>query len=175
MWLRKENSVVGVRVPERMRDGSHQASPWAGSSGSRSSGGQLPLCSSSCPSWVAYLIIRDMRRRSRSSASGPGLEKTLTTPISEASPFGFPRLFCPFLSSMSVRLSVYSRAQVYPALTPSAFRKQLPRRICLSIGRTPFQRRCERSSTVGAVLRGGCGPAPYSCQRRIRFDPLSPV
>ena len=79
---------------------------WA-SGGESCSGG-------ACPSLVAYLTIRDNRRRSRSSASGPGLEKTRTTPISGVSPASLRFLFCPFLSLsfISLRRASPSRASV---------------------------------------------------------------
>ena len=63
------------------RSGLRHASASVGSSAGRASVGDS-LSGVSWPSLVAYLIIRDTRRRSLSSASGPGLEKTLMTPIS---------------------------------------------------------------------------------------------
>ena len=56
------------------------------------------------PSSVAYLTSRDRRRRCLSLASGPGLEKTLMTPISKASPRGFRRPFCSLFPVVSFML-----------------------------------------------------------------------
>jgi len=70
----------------------------------------------------------------------------------------------PFVSVAILHIRLVTRPisgrRCTPALTPSAFRKQPLCGICLSIGPTPFSRRCERSSKAGAVLRGVCGPAP---------------
>ena len=92
------------------------------------------------PSWVAYLTNRDMRRRSLSSASGPGLEKTLTLPISEASLRGLARLFCPFLSS----ISVYSIG--------AAARRRWPLRSPHRLFRSS---RCAVSASLVSALTGG--------------------
>ena len=93
---------MGVRVPDRMRDGAHQTSRLAGSLGSRSAGRRSPPGSSAFPSWVAYLSSRVKTRRSRSSASGAGLEMTLTSPNSEKSSLGVPRPFCLLLSFIAL-------------------------------------------------------------------------
>ena len=78
----------------------HQASTSGWSPACRASVGE-PFSDAACPSRVAYLTSKEKRRRSLSSASGPGLEKTLTTPSSETSPAGLLRLSCVFLSSIS--------------------------------------------------------------------------
>ena len=84
--------------------GLHHDSAPAESPRGRSSAGES--CSgASRPSLVAYLTIRDRRRRSRSWASGPGLEKTRTTPMSGVSPPGFRFRFCSFLSLSFIYLS----------------------------------------------------------------------
>ena len=77
----------------KRRFGLHHASASLVSSAGRSSAGASPP-GVKYPSSVAYLTSRDRRRRKRSRASGPGLEKTLMTPISEASLRGLPRLLC---------------------------------------------------------------------------------
>ena len=74
------------------------ASMW---SPARSASGGESVAGAACLSLAACSSSRVKRRRSRSSASGAGLEKTLTTPNSEASSTGLLRLSClplPFIS-----------------------------------------------------------------------------
>ena len=84
----------------RRRFGLHHASASVVSSACGSLGGVSSPCAA-CLSLAACLIIRVMMRRKRSRASGAGLEETLMTPISKASPRGFRRLFCSFFPVVS--------------------------------------------------------------------------
>ena len=105
---RHERHDGGLDAPSQADDGKrrfglHHASASVVSSVGRSSAGASPP-GVKYPSSVAYLTSRDRRRRCLSLASGPGLEKTLMTPISEASLRGLPRLLCSFCAVVSFML-----------------------------------------------------------------------
>ena len=64
--------------------------------------GGASFSDSAFPSSAKGLSSRVKRRRSRSSASGAGLEMTLTSPNSEKSSSGVRRSFCPYLSFIAL-------------------------------------------------------------------------
>ena len=137
----------------------HQSSALCSSSEDESFSGP------SRPSWMAYLIMSDMRRRSLSSESGPGLENTLTLPISEASLRGLARLFCPFLSFISIySFSPVRRHRLSLRSPHRRFRSS-------RLSHLPRYRSYSPLASVRAFFKGRslscagvCGPASYSAR-----------
>ena len=108
----------------------------------------LAACSSS----------RVKRRRRRSSASGAGLEKTLTVPNSEASPLGLPRL-------LSLSLSFISLCLIAPVASESA--------LCCH-----HRRHRSEAYAAGQVLEGwerAVDGTPTSSPPRCQSGRFSPI
>ena len=114
----QSNPLKRHDVPRTRCLRAQQASASSWSSPGRSSAGAFPP-GVKYPSSVAYLTSRDRRRRCLSSASGPGLEMILTSPIFQGVPpvlLGFFRLFLSFISLYCFTLVVGPLASRYRSL-----------------------------------------------------------